>query len=91
MTYVIAGGGTGGHVFPAIAVADAIKDADPKAEILFIGTARGLEDTAVPKAGYKLERIVVTGIKGRSIFFETQRVLSTAAGDAALCAPPATI
>lgn len=68
MTYVIAGGGTGGHVFPAIAVADAIRGADPKAEIVFIGTERGLEHTAVPKAGYKLERIGVTGIKGRSFF-----------------------
>lgn len=67
MTYIIAGGGTGGHVFPAIAVADAIKDKNPSAQIVFIGTERGLEDTAVPKAGYKLERIAVTGIKGRSI------------------------
>lgn len=67
MTYVIAGGGTGGHVFPAIAVADAVKTIDANADILFIGTSRGLEETAVPKAGYKLERIVVTGIKGRAI------------------------
>jgi UDP-N-acetylglucosamine--N-acetylmuramyl-(pentapeptide) pyrophosphoryl-undecaprenol N-acetylglucosamine transferase len=68
MTYVIAGGGTGGHVFPAIAVADALRQIDPNSEIVFIGTARGLEDTAVPKAGYKLERIVVSGIKGRAVF-----------------------
>jgi len=66
MSYIIAGGGTGGHVFPAIAVADAIKDQNPAANIVFIGTERGLEHTAVPKAGYKLERITVTGIKGRS-------------------------
>lgn len=67
MTYVIAGGGTGGHVFPAIAVADAIKSLEPSADIVFIGTERGLEHIAVPKAGYKLERIVISGLKGRSV------------------------
>ena len=66
MTYVIAGGGTGGHVYPGIAVADSIKQIDPSAQILFIGTTRGLEKEAVPKAGYNIEFIKISGIKGRS-------------------------
>lgn len=75
MTYVIAGGGTGGHVFPAIAVADAIKQIDPNASVVFIGTQRGLEDVAVPKAGYELERIVISGLKGRSRVSQFQALL----------------
>ena len=53
----IAGGGTGGHVNPALAIADAWRDNFPSAEILFIGTARGLEATLVPKRGYPIELV----------------------------------
>ncbi len=66
MKLIIAGGGTGGHVFPAIAVAEALQKIDPNAKITFIGTKRGIEKTAVPKAGYAIEFIIVSGIKGRS-------------------------
>jgi len=51
---VVAGGGTGGHLFPGIAVAEALLEIDPTAEVLFVGTARGIESRAVPKAGFKL-------------------------------------
>ena len=54
---VIAGGGTGGHVNPALAIADAWRQAWPTCEILFIGTARGLEATLVPKRGYDIELV----------------------------------
>ena len=55
---LIAGGGTGGHIIPALAIADELK-ARNGAEILFVGTARGLESRLVPQAGYPLELIRV--------------------------------
>jgi UDP-N-acetylglucosamine--N-acetylmuramyl-(pentapeptide) pyrophosphoryl-undecaprenol N-acetylglucosamine transferase len=60
---VIAGGGTGGHLFPGIAVAEALKDVDPQSEVLFVGTARGIEARAVPKAGFEVKFIEVGGLK----------------------------
>ncbi len=54
--FLIAGGGTGGHIMPALAIADALR-ARCGAEILFVGTARGLESRLVPQAGYGLELI----------------------------------
>jgi UDP-N-acetylglucosamine--N-acetylmuramyl-(pentapeptide) pyrophosphoryl-undecaprenol N-acetylglucosamine transferase len=64
---VIAGGGTGGHLFPGVAVAEALKELDPSAEILFVGTARGIEVRAVPKAGFALELIEIAGLKGTGL------------------------
>lgn len=55
---LIAGGGTGGHIIPALAIADELQ-ARHEAEILFVGTARGLESRLVPQAGYRLELIHV--------------------------------
>lgn len=54
--FLMAGGGTGGHIIPALAIADALKGGYG-AEILFVGTARGLESRLVPQAGYRLELI----------------------------------
>jgi UDP-N-acetylglucosamine--N-acetylmuramyl-(pentapeptide) pyrophosphoryl-undecaprenol N-acetylglucosamine transferase len=67
MKLIIAGGGTGGHVFPAIAVAQALKKIDENSEILFIGTKLGIEKSAVAEAGYPIEFIHISGIKGRSL------------------------
>ncbi|PIR21366.1 MAG: undecaprenyldiphospho-muramoylpentapeptide beta-N-acetylglucosaminyltransferase [Deltaproteobacteria bacterium CG11_big_fil_rev_8_21_14_0_20_47_16] len=67
MHVIIAGGGTGGHVYPAIAIAEAVKMQFPEAKVTFIGTSRGLEVTAVPKAGWPLALINVRPIKGRSL------------------------
>ena len=58
MRVMIAGGGTGGHVIPALAIANALKSAYA-AEICFVGTARGMETRLVPQAGYTLELIDV--------------------------------
>lgn len=66
MKLIIAGGGTGGHIFPAIAVAQALKKIDPQAKVIFIGTERGLEKSAVPQAGFAIRFIKVTGLKGHS-------------------------
>lgn len=63
MRLVIAGGGTGGHLFPGIAVAEALLEIDPSSEVLFVGTAKGIETREVPKAGFRLELIEVGGLK----------------------------
>jgi UDP-N-acetylglucosamine--N-acetylmuramyl-(pentapeptide) pyrophosphoryl-undecaprenol N-acetylglucosamine transferase len=60
---LLAGGGTGGHVYPAIAIADAIRTLEPAAEIAFVGTRDRMEARAVPKAGYSLYPITVAGFQ----------------------------
>ncbi|WP_426481334.1 undecaprenyldiphospho-muramoylpentapeptide beta-N-acetylglucosaminyltransferase [Chryseobacterium sp. R2ACT005] len=59
---VLSGGGTGGHIFPAIAIADEIKKRFPDAEFLFIGANGKMEMEKVPQAGYKIEGIDIAGI-----------------------------
>ena len=61
LRFVISGGGTGGHIFPAIAIADALKRKFPEAEILFIGAKGRMEMERVPKAGYKIEGLWISG------------------------------
>ena len=60
---MMTGGGTGGHINPAIAIADNIKDHDPSADITFVGTSKGMENRLVPRAGYPLEHIEIQGLK----------------------------
>jgi UDP-N-acetylglucosamine--N-acetylmuramyl-(pentapeptide) pyrophosphoryl-undecaprenol N-acetylglucosamine transferase len=60
---IISGGGTGGHVFPAIAIADAIKAEAPDTDILFVGANGKIEMEKVPKAGYKIEGLNITGFQ----------------------------
>ena len=62
MKYIISGGGTGGHIFPAIAIADALKRRCPEAEILFIGAKGRMEMDRVPKAGYPIEGLWISGL-----------------------------
>src|SRR5882672_7164271 len=66
MRIVIAGGGTGGHVIPALAIAHQLKK-QFAAEVLFIGTARGIETRLVPQAGFRLELIKVGALKNVSL------------------------
>jgi len=61
---LIAGGGTGGHVFPALAVAREWLRRDERREVVFVGTQRGMEMRLVPAAGFKLETIRSAGLKG---------------------------
>jgi len=63
---VIAGGGTGGHLYPGIAVAREIAARDPHAIVSFVGTARGLEQRIVPREGFTLDVIRSAGFKGKS-------------------------
>ncbi len=62
---IISGGGTGGHVFPAIAIADELKTQVPDCEILFVGAQGKMEMERVPKAGYKIEGLNIAGFQRR--------------------------
>jgi UDP-N-acetylglucosamine--N-acetylmuramyl-(pentapeptide) pyrophosphoryl-undecaprenol N-acetylglucosamine transferase len=64
---IIAGGGTGGHIFPAIAIANAIKKIQPEAEILFVGAKGKMEMEKVPLAGYKIEGLNIAGFNRSSL------------------------
>jgi UDP-N-acetylglucosamine--N-acetylmuramyl-(pentapeptide) pyrophosphoryl-undecaprenol N-acetylglucosamine transferase len=66
MRVIIAGGGTGGHLYPGIAIAEEVT-ARPGGEVLFVGTARGLEAKLVPAAGYPLELLDVSGLKRKGL------------------------
>lgn len=59
--YLISGGGTGGHIFPAISIANALKELDPNAEILFVGALGRMEMERVPQAGYRIVGLPVRG------------------------------
>src|SRR5580698_9849664 len=65
---IISGGGTGGHIFPAIAIANALKAIDPATEILFVGAKGRMEMEKVPAAGYKIIGLEIQGIQRKSIW-----------------------
>jgi len=67
VSVIIAGGGTGGHIYPGIAMAQEFKRRDAQSEVLFVGTARGLETRIVPREGFRLELIEVAALKGISL------------------------
>ncbi|MEO7175155.1 MAG: undecaprenyldiphospho-muramoylpentapeptide beta-N-acetylglucosaminyltransferase [Saprospiraceae bacterium] len=62
---IVSGGGTGGHVFPAIAIADALRLLEPDIELLFVGAKGRMEMERVPKAGYRIEGLDIVGIQRR--------------------------
>jgi UDP-N-acetylglucosamine--N-acetylmuramyl-(pentapeptide) pyrophosphoryl-undecaprenol N-acetylglucosamine transferase len=64
---IIAGGGTGGHIFPGVAIAREFKRRDSQNEVVFVGTANGLETKIVPREGFNLELIRVAGLKSVSM------------------------
>ena len=61
MKYLISGGGTGGHIFPAVSIANALREADPSCEILFVGALGRMEMERVPQAGYPIIGLPVKG------------------------------
>jgi UDP-N-acetylglucosamine--N-acetylmuramyl-(pentapeptide) pyrophosphoryl-undecaprenol N-acetylglucosamine transferase len=64
---LVAGGGTGGHVFPGVALAEEVVGRHPANDVVFVGTARGLEAKVVPEAGFPIELIEVKGLKGKGL------------------------
>lgn len=77
---MIAGGGTGGHIYPAIAIAREYMAAKPGRRVVFVGTENGLEKTIVPKNGFPLEFITVAGIQGKSMLKRLQGSLKLPLG-----------
>jgi UDP-N-acetylglucosamine--N-acetylmuramyl-(pentapeptide) pyrophosphoryl-undecaprenol N-acetylglucosamine transferase len=77
---IIAGGGTGGHVYPALAVAEELRRADPLADILFLGTARGLEARVIPARGYAFTLVQARGFPRAVSFSALASLLDIARG-----------
>src|SRR4029453_2114439 len=67
LSILIAGGGTGGHLYPGIAVARALLARVPDATVTFVGTAAGIEARVVPREGFTLDVIRSAGLKGKSL------------------------
>ena len=84
MKYLISGGGTGGHIFPAVSIANALKAADKQADILFVGALGRMEMERVPQAGYRIEGLPVRGFnraqpwKNISVLFDLWRSMRMA-------------
>ncbi len=72
MKVILSGGGTGGHIYPALTIADQIKKLRPDAEIIFVGTEHGLEKNIIPRYGYPLRYIEIAGFR-RSLSLDTLR------------------
>jgi UDP-N-acetylglucosamine--N-acetylmuramyl-(pentapeptide) pyrophosphoryl-undecaprenol N-acetylglucosamine transferase len=66
LSVLIAGGGTGGHLYPGIAVARELMSRDPRTTVVFVGTAAGIEARVIPREGFELEVIRSSGLKGKS-------------------------
>lgn len=80
MKVIIAGGGTGGHVFPAISIAEEILARDETNEVLFVGTKNGMEKKVVPQKGYGIEFISSGGVVGKSVFAKLKAAVSILGG-----------
>ena len=74
MRVVVSAGGTGGHIYPAIAIINKIKEEEPKSEILYIGTSDRMEKDLIPAMGIKYEEINISGLK-RKLTFDNFKVL----------------
>lgn len=94
---IIAGGGTGGHIFPAIAIANALKKLNPSTDILFVGAKGKMEMEKVPQAGYKIEGIDIAGFNRSSLikniglpfklvksFFQVRKIIGRFGPDAVI-------
>lgn len=94
---IIAGGGTGGHIFPAIAIANALKRQSPDIELLFVGAKGKMEMEKVPQAGYRIEGITIAGFNRSSLiknialpfqlvksFFQVRRIMRSFRPDAVI-------
>src|SRR5665647_3927176 len=77
MKVIMTCGGTGGHIYPAIAIADKIKRKNPDAEIIFIGTEKGMENNLVPASGYPIESISASGFNRKNTFKNIKTLINT--------------
>lgn len=88
MRLIIAGGGTGGHLFPGIAIAEELKGRETRNEVLFVGTEKGIEARVLPRLGWPVKFISAEGMKGKGVtararallklipgFFESMRII----------------
>ena len=69
LKFILSGGGTGGHIYPAIAIANELKSQFPDSEFLFVGSQDKMEMQKVPQAGYKIEGLWIAGLQ-RKINFQ---------------------
>lgn len=74
MRLLVSGGGTGGHIYPALALIERLKQVEPDTEVLYVGTTRGLENKIVPDAGIKLETMHMQGFK-RSLSLDNVKTI----------------
>ncbi|MCD8219235.1 MAG: undecaprenyldiphospho-muramoylpentapeptide beta-N-acetylglucosaminyltransferase [Ruminococcus sp.] len=88
MRVLLAGGGTGGHINPALAIAGIVRDHDPSAEFLFVGTPNGMEAKLVPQVGYRMETMRVAGFQRKLTLKNIKRNV-IAAYDLAISQPRA--
>ena len=77
MKAIIAAAGTGGHINPALAIANKIKQEEPNSEIIFVGTDRGLENDLIPRAGYDLKRIEAYGFNRKISLDNVKKMYKT--------------
>src|SRR5437762_3633112 len=80
MKVIIAGGGTGGHLFPGIAVAREIERRYAGSEILFVGAEQGIEARLVPKEGFPLRTLPIGGLKGKGLGLKVRNALGMVSG-----------
>lgn len=80
MKVVISAAGTGGHINPAIAIANKIREMESNSQIVFMGTNRGLENDLVPRAGYELKTITAHGLSKKISVENFKNVLETIDG-----------
>ena len=73
MKIVISAGGTGGHIYPAIAIINKIKEEEPNSDVLYIGTSDRMEKDLIPQLGIKYQEITVSGLK-RKLTLENIKV-----------------
>jgi UDP-N-acetylglucosamine--N-acetylmuramyl-(pentapeptide) pyrophosphoryl-undecaprenol N-acetylglucosamine transferase len=77
MRVIIAGGGTGGHIFPGLAVAEEFKSRDSSIEVIFVGTEHGIEARVVPKEGYQIKFLRAEGLVGVSTVKKVKATVKT--------------
>lgn len=77
MKVIVAAAGTGGHINPAISIANKIKQEEPHSKIVFFGTERGIENDLVPRAGYELQHIEAYGLKKEISINNVKNILKT--------------